>query len=55
MTTTKQQILRKISAMEEKINNCLQVMVFDSEEQYQAYTGPAPEIAIIDDIPRRER
>ena len=53
--TTKDQILRRLAKMEEKIDTCNQVLIFDSEEEYQAYRGPAPAVALIDNIPRREK
>ena len=52
--TTKDQILRRLAKMEEKIDTCNQVLIFDSEEEYQAYRGPAPAVAIIDNIREAE-
>lgn len=52
--TTKNAIERRLKAMEEKIDTCAKVLIFDSEEEYQAYRGPAPAVAIIDNIREAE-
>ena len=52
--TTKDQILRRLAKMEEKIDTRNRVMIFDSEEEYQAYHGPAPAVALIDNIREAE-
>jgi len=48
--TTKNEILRRVNRLNEKYTGDGGVMIFDSQEEYDNYTGPAPDLIIIDDV-----
>jgi hypothetical protein len=50
---SKSQIEARLQKLEETINAPTAVMFFDSQQEYDEYTGPRAKVNIIDDIPNR--